>query len=95
MGTVCCTTLVAQTVVDIISWGPFTHVELSTDRVSAGSGYLAACMGVMVAPNGHVLGIEQHEPLAQRSFASIRCGAVLLCSSPRVVCVLQAWQCHQ
>ncbi|CAL5227878.1 g10918 [Coccomyxa viridis] len=40
--------------------------------VGSGSGYLAACMGVMVAPNGHVLGIEQHEPLAQRSFASIR-----------------------
>ena len=43
----------------------------------AGSGYLAACMGVMVAANGHaghghVLGIEQHEPLAQRSVASLR-----------------------
>ncbi|CAK0749632.1 hypothetical protein CVIRNUC_001925 [Coccomyxa viridis] len=45
--------------------------------VGSGSGYLAACMGVMVAANGcaghgHVLGIEQHEPLAQRSIASLR-----------------------
>ena len=54
-------------------------VELSTsmEMVTAGSGYLAACMGVMVAPNGHVLGIEQHELLAQRSAASIRCAVFL------------------
>ncbi len=82
MGAVCCTILVSQTDMEDFSWGPFTHVERSTYGSSAGSGYLAACMGVMVAPNGHVLGIEQHEPLAQRSIASIRCAAFLLCSYP-------------
>lgn len=45
----------------------------SMDVMYVGSGYLAACMGTMIAPNGHVLGIEQHDPLAQRSIASMRC----------------------
>lgn len=62
----------------------------STDRMSAGSGYLAACMGVMVASNGHVLGIEQHGSLAERSIASIRCAYPTLLSYSAAVNISQS-----
>lgn len=54
------------------------HCRIWTSIQNAGSGYLAACLGIMVSPNGHVLGIEQHEPLAQRSIASMKCVTFLL-----------------
>lgn len=38
----------------------------------SGSGYLSACMGMMMGEGGRVLGIERHPPLAQRSIASVR-----------------------
>lgn len=41
----------------------------------AGSGYLSAVMGAMLGEKGHVLGVERHPPLAQRSRASLAAAA--------------------
>jgi protein-L-isoaspartate(D-aspartate) O-methyltransferase len=40
--------------------------------VGSGSGYLAACMAVMVSPNGRVYGIERVESLLQWSLENVK-----------------------
>lgn len=42
------------------------------DVANTGSGYLSACMGLMVGDTGHVLGIERHPSLAKRSEINLR-----------------------
>eukprot|EP01026_Neomeris_dumetosa_P045543 TRINITY_DN3857_c0_g2_i1.p2 TRINITY_DN3857_c0_g2~~TRINITY_DN3857_c0_g2_i1.p2 ORF type:complete len:288 (-),score=37.86 TRINITY_DN3857_c0_g2_i1:146-1009(-) len=39
--------------------------------VGAGSGYLTACLGELVKPNGFVLGIEKHKILTERAHNNI------------------------
>ncbi|KAG2442321.1 hypothetical protein HXX76_002407 [Chlamydomonas incerta] len=39
--------------------------------VGSGSGYLTACLGLLVAPGGRVLGVETVAPLAERSRAAL------------------------
>ena len=41
-------------------------------RDAPGSGYLTACLGLMIDGNGTVLGIEKHPELAQQSLLNIR-----------------------
>ncbi|KAG2498146.1 hypothetical protein HYH03_003904 [Edaphochlamys debaryana] len=40
--------------------------------VGSGSGYLTACLGLMVQPGGKVLGVEVVAPLADRSVGALR-----------------------
>ncbi|KAG7669106.1 putative Protein-L-isoaspartate O-methyltransferase 2 [Nannochloris sp. 'desiccata'] len=40
--------------------------------VGSGSGYLSAAMGIMVRPNGKVIGIEKHPELAEYSIQRMR-----------------------
>ncbi|GMH39358.1 hypothetical protein BSKO_07256 [Bryopsis sp. KO-2023] len=40
--------------------------------VGSGSGYLSACMGLMVGQEGSILGVEKHPELARKSISNIR-----------------------
>ena len=50
----------------------FLHPGASALDIGCGSGYLAACMGRMVSPGGHVLGIENRESLVDLSNHNVR-----------------------
>ncbi len=55
--------------------------------VGSGSGYLTACMGLMVSPGGSVLGVEKEEQLAALGAANVASAAPQLTQSG-AVCIV-------
>lgn len=59
--------------------------------IGSGSGYLTACMAVMLGENGKAIGVDHIPELVEKSIENVRNGNPELLSSQRVILESKSW----